>query len=391
LHNSHLACYNTQLSDVARYVTNLRGFYVIADVRNLNKTKFNFRLDHKELDAIHLSTSNHEDFLLWVGILEKETSQMTSLSERRVSERIPNRSASSLAMTSSTSHRKSSPAVQVSCHNQVVTSSSEVREHKMALLEEMTKMVGGREFPKINRDVINEDAKTRRVAFLQRRRNSTQLKLNHCTRQVSGRARSDDPNRFRAIETRLSDLRDDLKRLDDELSQEEVHTKCDLFKLQQKRDYEQLEEDSVVKELVARWQPRNRRSSNSSLPAPNSSQDFVCSTRSSASDLSELKSPEFWKRHFTADAIAADVIATDSITTDIVIIPSSPCDVTRSKRRHSSDAGVSSDGDSGFHVDDRTSGNSPYVTRNFSKVYAVTMAIIEDFENFAAKKLAETR
>uniref|UniRef100_F6V2T6 PH domain-containing protein n=3 Tax=Ciona intestinalis TaxID=7719 RepID=F6V2T6_CIOIN len=73
LQDTCLYCYNAPQSDVTRDAVLLRGYDVVADVTNLNRTRFVFRLQQKGVPTLHFSSDNHRDFLLWVGTMEKET------------------------------------------------------------------------------------------------------------------------------------------------------------------------------------------------------------------------------------------------------------------------------------------------------------------------------
>nr|CAB3232092.1 connector enhancer of kinase suppressor of ras 2-like [Phallusia mammillata] len=334
LQDTCLYCYNTPQSDVTRDAVLLRGYDVVADVTNLNRTRFVFRLQQQGVPTLHFASDNHRDFLLWVGTLERETRQVTA-------HRNQTKSASTeeeLLVAKKKVHRASMPALSQlspSETNRMLRNSASqekfdnelIQMQKQKLLQEIStqrqqiieeqiileKVASTTQLPNSNNqsasrrmsreEVIGhyERAKeeeelkvTKFLTLLNRRRNSVQLKADQCSKDLapkSGRRRRDNHFQFSSMESRLKEMQETLSLIDKEFEEEEANKLHNLEKLQQKRDLEllileQRETLDIMRRHKSKGMSHRRRRSLNDAASPSSARSV--NTLGSIDELSSI-------------------------------------------------------------------------------------------------------
>ncbi|XP_076802346.1 uncharacterized protein LOC143446557 [Clavelina lepadiformis] len=410
LQDACLYCYHTPQSDTTRDAILLRGYDVNADVTNLKRSRFAFRLQQKGVSTLHFSTDNHRDFLLWVATLEKETRCVSATENKR---RLSTCEAPRLNLPDSEVkkyHRASMPnlakfnTVSTSPSKQLARNGSQERKDRelanmqknkllqeiadqQQLLQEEQQLLdklpsgGARESVSSSDSVISRDDVIRQyerakneeeikamkfTTFLNRRRNSVQLKVDQYARDLAprnGRRRLDDPAQFFAMETKLKELQEELSRVDREFLEEEAKKQHNLDKLEYKRDLElMIVEQREAIEILRRHQTggmshrfRRRRSHSDILMTPSSTRSN--DTLTSIDELSSVSD-----EHVTSSAGSSLSDAASATHSQRLNLQGSPRAQNHSLRHQPSassrsksepcsrrfSAEVSSDGDSGF-------------------------------------------
>ncbi|XP_078484322.1 uncharacterized protein LOC100187201 [Ciona intestinalis] len=405
LQDTCLYCYNAPQSDVTRDAVLLRGYDVVADVTNLNRTRFVFRLQQKGVPTLHFSSDNHRDFLLWVGTMEKETRYVTGHTKRK-SLNDPSDSTSDssnqdttsglpIEATRPTTHKPLTRTVsQDRLDNELMTMHKhrilkDIAVEQQRILEEQKLLEGSTtQQPKTARRMSRvevfenyESAKseeevkvTKFLTHLNRRRNSAQLKMDQFTKELApknGRRRRDNHAQFSAMEGRLKEMQDALAQVDREIEEEEAAKQHNLEKLQHKRDLELIIlEQRETLDILRRH--RNTGFSHvrrrHSIQEVGSQSAMSCDTLASIDEMSSISDD-----HCASDATSASSSSetpgpisnanpqlhramstprSNRHSTDILKLPNL---CTRSNsapvnRRPSNDGATSSDADSGFQA-----------------------------------------
>nr|XP_039248785.1 uncharacterized protein LOC120326530 [Styela clava] len=74
LQNSCLYCYNSPQSEFTQDVVVLRGYVVSADISDVQRAKFTFKLEQKGGSTYHFRCDNHQGFMQWICMINKESS-----------------------------------------------------------------------------------------------------------------------------------------------------------------------------------------------------------------------------------------------------------------------------------------------------------------------------
>ncbi|XP_078484321.1 uncharacterized protein LOC100176971 [Ciona intestinalis] len=274
LQDSCLYCYNSPQSDVTRDVVLLRGYDVIADVTNMNRSRFVFRLEQQGAQTLYFGSDNHEEFLLWVGTLEKDTRCVTTPNSRMETEnRTTSTSPTHSDVTPVESYNSRSSYKRTASKDELEQELVEMQKHKLLkeivaqqqqLIEEHRLLEGKvSENSSVNEmslprrtsrrnDVIDKFERVRSeeatkmtkfMTLLNRRRNSAQLKVDQLSREIapkSGKKRRQNHQNFAAYEAKLNEMKQRLAEIDEEIHEQQAQKQSVMEKLQERQDLELL-------------------------------------------------------------------------------------------------------------------------------------------------------
>nr|XP_018667342.1 uncharacterized protein LOC100176971 isoform X2 [Ciona intestinalis] len=273
LQDSCLYCYNSPQSDVTRDVVLLRGYDVIADVTNMNRSRFVFRLEQQGAQTLYFGSDNHEEFLLWVGTLEKDTRCVTTPNRMETENRTASTSPTHSDVTPVESYNSRSSYKRTASKDELEQELVEMQKHKLLkeivaqqqqLIEEHRLLEGKvSENSSVNEmslprrtsrrnDVIDkfervrseeETKMTKFMTLLNRRRNSAQLKVDQLSREIapkSGKKRRQNHQNFAAYEAKLNEMKQRLAEIDEEIHEQQAQKQSVMEKLQERQDLELL-------------------------------------------------------------------------------------------------------------------------------------------------------
>ncbi|XP_039249401.2 uncharacterized protein LOC120327075 isoform X3 [Styela clava] len=291
LQDSCLYCYNSPQSEYTEDAVVLRGYDVIADVTNLNRTRFPFRLERNGSPTLHFSSDNHRDFLLWAGTLEKETSNVqigstdnevlvnsvrsTTNFLRPESNQQPGEENTKPKTVESVTNKapfetqKENLLREVLAHQHNYIEEEKLLQKKnvnaqISILPSATRFSKDQVNEKYSRAKEEEELKMLKcLTHLNKRRNSAQLKVDQITKQLapkSGRKRRENPQQFAEMENKLKELQDRLAMVDKEIQEKQAMKQDVIEKMQQRRDLQLLileQQDSL--DIIHRHQAQKKR------------------------------------------------------------------------------------------------------------------------------------
>nr|CAB3261417.1 uncharacterized protein LOC100176971 [Phallusia mammillata] len=441
--DSCLYCYNSPQSEVTRDMILLRGYDVVADVTNMNRQRFTFRLEQTGFATLYFSSDNHEEYLMWVGILEKETSIVASLRIEADQHRsdspalsVSGTSCTSLKSTDSNDEViNSGNASKSHLKDQVDKELVEMQKHKLLkeifsqqqqIIEDQkqlsnkainapcsdehhahqTVMRRNDVIDKYERALGAEEAKlTKHMTLLNRRRNSVQLKVDQLTREIaptSNKKRRQNHQQFAAVEAKLGAMKANLKKIDGEIQQLQSKKQNTIEKVRERQELELLLTEQQENLAIMRRHEQNGQPAivNRRRHIPNS-RDMMTSIDelssisdccSSASSDSINESKEVFRTMSTPRNLRSNrpetfkAISIDSTTSNEF---GNIQDISRSSDQHSvvSQYGSFSSIDEPIVSSSLASSTSSLSHQASNKVDPMIMADIEMFEKFSTMHL----
>lgn len=422
LQDACLYMYNSPQSTSTEDAVVLRGYNVVANVKNLNRTRFPFRLERNGSPTIHFSADSDRDYMLWVGTLEKETSMVlpgstdnevliTSIKNtiKHTSSETPTKVKDQEMKPKSFDKDSTGEEFQLQKEHllrEVLAKTQKVVEEQRLLQEKHSNstlpITVSPPTTKISKSQLNEKFKrareeeemrsTKQLTHLNKRRNSAQIKVDQMAKQLapkSGRKRRENPQQFAEMEAKLREMQDKLDEVDKEIGERQAMRQDTMEKIQQRLELELLileQRDTIdIIRKHGAWQGRPSSSPQNPhrdrLPSIDEVAGSECSSASSISIQNSLSpeprntTPSPCKSHDTfSSALTSsedNISSVTNINRDICNIDTSSDELDGSKK--------------GCH---RIKAKRTQHTRPKDEIDPSILADIEDFQRFSRQKLA---